>query len=159
LNVVEQFNKNKVDGFVLFNSLFQPEIDIESEEHYFPIKLSNKGDYKLPLRFAGLLYNKTKGDVCASTGIFEGADVVKLLLAGADSVQIVSTLYKNGIGHIRKIVSDLEKWMEGKGYKSIDDFKGKLSKEKLSDPFAFKRAQYVDILMNSEEVLKKYPVI
>lgn len=159
LNVVDQFDKNKVDGFVLFNSLFQPEIDIETEEHYFPIKLSNRGDYKLSLRFAGLLHGKTKGDISASKGVFDGSDVVKLLLAGADSVQIVSVLYKNGIGHIRKILTDVEKWMDGKGYKTIDEFKGKLSKEKVNDPFAFKRAQYVDILMNSEEVIKKYPLV
>lgn len=159
LNVVDQLDKTKIDGFVLFNSLFQPEIDIDTEEHYFPIKLSNRGDYKLPLRFAGLLHNQAKGDVCASTGIFDGSDVVKLILAGADTVQIVSVLYKNGIGHISKIISDIEKWMDAKGYKSIDDFKGKLSKNKVNDPFAFKRAQYVDILMNSEEVLKKYPLV
>jgi dihydroorotate dehydrogenase (fumarate) len=159
LNVIEQLDKNKTDGFVLFNSLFQPEIDIESEEHYYPIKLSNKGDYKLPLRFAGLLYNKTKADVCASKGIFEGSDVVKLLLAGADVTQVVSVLYKNGISHVSKILSDLEKWMDSKGYKTINDFKGKLSKEKLNDPFAYKRAQYVDILMNSDEILRKHPVV
>ena len=57
------------------------------------------------------------------------------------------------------MLSNLETWMDSKNYKSIDDFKGKLSKSKVSDPFAYKRAQYVDILMNSEEVIKQHPLV
>jgi dihydroorotate dehydrogenase (fumarate) len=43
--------------------------------------------------------------------------------------------------------------MGTKNYKSIDEFRGKLSKNKLSsNPFVYKRAQYVDLLINSEEI-------
>jgi dihydroorotate dehydrogenase (fumarate) len=158
LLVVQQMYHAGVDGFVLFNRLFQPDIDIEKEEHHFPYNLSHEEDNRLALRFAGLLYGEIRGSVCANTGIFNGKDVVKMILAGADCVQVVSTLYKHGIGQITTILEELNGWMDSKKYDSIDQFKGKLSRKNLKDPFAYKRAQYIDILMKSEEIFKKYPM-
>jgi len=137
------------DAFVLFNRFFQPDIDLEKEEMVFPYNLSSAGDYGLALRFAGLLYNRIEGDVCSSTGIFTGNDVAKLIMAGADTVQIVSVLYKDGIDTISKIITELKSFMEKKGYEKLDDFRGKLSQARISDPFAYSRAQYLDFLVNS----------
>ncbi len=155
LNVISNMDKTGVNGFVLFNRLFQPEIDIDKEIHISHFPLSIEEDNKLPLRFAGLLYGKIKAHICSNTGIYNGQDVIKMLLAGADSVQVVGTLYKNKINHISKILTDIETWMNAKGYKSIKDFKGKLSNKQINDPFVYKRAQYVDLLLKSEEIYKK----
>ena len=159
LHVIAEMDKLGVDAFVLFNRLFQPEIDIDMEEHYFPYNLSTQNDNRIALRFAGLLYGEINAKVCANTGIFTGEDVVSMILAGADAVQVVSTIYKNGIGQISTILKETETWMKKKNYKSLDDFRGKLSRKTLQDPFTYKRAQYVDILMKSEEIFKKYPLI
>lgn len=159
LYVIMEMDKRGVDAFVLFNRLFQPEIDIDLEEHYFPYNLSTQNDNRIALRFAGLLYGEIKAKVSANTGIFTGEDVVSMILAGADTVQIVSTVYKNGIGQIGTILNEVESWMKKKNYKKLDDFRGKLSHKTLKDPFTYKRAQYVDILMKSEEIFKKYPLI
>lgn len=159
LNVISQMENAGADGFVCFNRMFQPEIDIEKEEHFAPYDLSNEGDNRLALRFAGLLHGNTKASICSNTGIYSGADVIKMILAGADSVQVVSTVYKNKINHISTMLSDMTKWMEKKGYNSLDDFRGKLSQKSINDPFVYKRAQYIDLLLKSEEVIKKYPVI
>jgi len=70
-------------------------------------------------------------------------------LAGADVVQVVTTLYKNGIDHITKMLGDVQAWMDKNNYASVDEFRGSLSREKIKDPYAYKRAQYVDILMKS----------
>jgi dihydroorotate dehydrogenase (fumarate) len=158
LLVVQQMYYAGVDGFVLFNRLFQPDIDIDKEEHFFPYHLSHEEDNRLPLRYAGLLFGEIRGSICANTGVFSGKDVVKMLLAGADTVQVVSTVYKNGIGQIGKIVEELNAWMDAKKYDSIDQFRGKLSRKNMKEPFAYKRAQYIDILMKSEEIFKKYPM-
>ena len=158
LNVIQVMYFEGVDGFVLFNRLFQPDINIEKEEHHFPYHLSNEDDNRLPLRYIGLLYGEINGSICANTGILTGKDVVKMLLAGADCVQVVSTLYTNGIKHVTKMLGEIETWMEHKNYDSIDSFRGKLSKKQMKDPLAYKRAQYVDILMKSEEIFKKYPM-
>lgn len=158
LNIVSRMYDEGADGFVLFNRLFQPDIDIEKEALHFPYHLSSEEDNRLPLRFAGLLYGNCRGYVCSNTGIFTGKDVVKLLLAGADCTQIVSTLYKNGISYISIMLKEIEEWMDKKGYKEINDFKGKLSRKNLKDPYAYRRAQYVDIIMKSDEIFKKYPL-
>ncbi|MBI9053886.1 MAG: dihydroorotate dehydrogenase-like protein [Bacteroidales bacterium] len=160
LNFISEIDKIGVKGFVLFNKLFEPEIDINSEKPIFPFNLSSKGDHRLPLRFAGLLHGNIKANICSSGGIFDGDDAIKMLLAGADAVQVVSTLYKNKIGQISKIVGRIEEWMDEKGYKTIDDFRGKLSRKNCKDPYVYLRAQYVDIILNSaDELLKKHPVI
>jgi len=158
LLAVQQMYHAGIDGFVLFNRLFQPDIDTEKEEHHFPYNLSHEEDNRLQLRYIGLLFGEIRGSLCASTGIFNGIDVVKMLLAGADCVQVVSTLYKHGIGRISKIIEELDSWMESKNYNSIDRFRGKLSRKNSKDPFAYRRAQYINILMNSEEIFKKYPL-
>ncbi len=156
LNVVETMDGEGIDGFVLFNRLFEPEINIDKEEHKFPFNLSQKGDYKLPLRHIGLLYENVNANLCANTGIFDGSEVIKMVLAGANCVQVVSTLYKNKIEHISKMLDDINNWMDQKSYKSLKDFRGKLSRNHLKSPFVYKRAQYVDILMNPEEIIKTY---
>jgi dihydroorotate dehydrogenase (fumarate) len=158
IHVVKQFDNIGVKGFVLFNRLFQPDFDLEREIHHFPYNLSSPEDNRLPLRFTGLLYGKIKGNICANTGIFTGEDVVKMILAGADAVQIVSTIYRNKPEIIVKILSTMNEWMDSKNYTNLNDFKGKLSAEKSTDIFAYKRVQYVDILMKSVEIFKKYPL-
>ena len=79
-------------------------------------------------------------------------------MAGADVVQVVSVLYKNGIREISTILENLSAWMKSKGYESISDFKGKLSKNNLKEPYAYERAQYVDYLMKKKKILKEYSV-
>lgn len=158
LYTIGEMDKKGADGFVLFNRLFQPDINIDDESHHFPYNLSNEQDNRLALRFAGLLYDNVKGSVCASQGIFTGADVIKMILAGADAVQVVSTLYKNGPKQITKMLQDIEAWMTTRQYEKVEDFRGNLSRAKMKDPFTYKRAQYVDILMKSGEIFKKYPM-
>ena len=159
LYVFNEMDKRGVDGLVLFNRLFQPDINIKSEKMNFPYNLSSEEDNRLPLRYAGMLYGQLKCDVCANTGIFTGGDVIKMILAGANSVQVVSTIYKNGPQQIEKILEDLEIWMANKQYNNLNEFRGKLSMKNVKDPFAYRRAQYVDILMRSDEIFKQYPII
>lgn len=147
------------DAFVLFNRLFQPDIDIHDEEHHFPYSLSNSEDNRLPLRFAGLLFGNTDASICTNTGIMNGSDVIKMLLAGADCVQIVSTVYLNQIEVITSMLKDIEKWMNSKGYKTIDSFRGKLSKKNSDNKLPYHRAQYMDFMMTTSQILKKYKII
>ena len=159
LYVFKEMDKKGVDGLVLFNRLFQPDVNIETEKMHFPYNLSSPQDNRLAQRYAGMLYENINANVCANTGIFSGEDVIKMILVGADAVQIVSTIYKNGPQQITKILEDMEIWMANKQYNSLDDFRGLLSMKNVKDPFAYRRAQYVDILMKSSEIFKKYPVI
>jgi dihydroorotate dehydrogenase (fumarate) len=155
LNLVRRMDNAGVKGFVLFNRLFQPDIDTSAEKQAFPLRLSSPGYHRLPLRFTGLFYGNIKADICSSSGIFYGNDIVKLILAGANCVQCVSALYKNGISHIGSMLDELAGWMKQKGYNSLKEFRGKLSMNNLKDPFAYQRAQYVDLLMEGRPVIKE----
>ncbi len=159
LNFIKKLDEAGVDGFVLFNRFFQPEIDIDNETFQFPWELTQARDHHLSLRYVGLLHGNIESSVCASRGIYTAEDVIRLVLAGADVVQVVSTIYKNQPAYVGTILAEVEAWMDKKGYKKLDDFRGKLSRKNLKDPFTYQRAQYVDILSKSEEIFKKYPMV
>jgi len=158
VDIIKLMSEAGADGFVIFNRFFQPDIDIEKEKHIQRLELSKEGDYKLPLRFAGLLFEEIDADICGSTGIYGPQDLVKLLLAGADCIQTVSAIYKKGTKAISEMIDGLNDWMTEKGYEKIPDFKGKLSNKKLKNTSIYKRAQYIEMLMKSERILKDRPI-
>ena len=159
LNFIKRIDEAGADAYVLFNRFFQPEIDIDKEEYFYPWELSNPKDHMVSLRYAGLLYGNLDGSICTSRGIYDANDVIKMILAGADAIQMVSTIYRNQPAVVSDILIDLHKWMDEKGYKTLDDFRGKLSRKNMKDPFAYQRAQYVDILTKSDAIFKKYPMV
>ncbi len=154
LNFISKLDKAGVSAVVIFNRMFEPEINVQELKHVAPFYLSHEGDYRLTLRYAGLLFGNIKAQVCANTGIYQGKDVVKMILAGADCVQVVSTLYKNKPEHITTMLDELTSWMELKNHNSLADFRGNLSKKELKDPFVYKRGQYIDLLLGSDQLIK-----
>lgn len=158
LKMVKTLGELGVKGVVLFNKLFQPDIDLETQKHTTPWNLSSPDEYRLALRYSGLLYGEVNTDIIASSGVYTGEDMIKLLLAGANSVQVVSTLYKNGINQISEMLLALQVFMNKNEYSKLDDFRGKLSKKNLKNPFIYKRAQYIEAMLNSEALLGR-PVL
>jgi len=151
LHFISQLDHEGINGLVLFNRLFQPDINVDSETMALPFNFSAQADNRLPLRFAGLLHGKVKADVCASTGIMTGKDVAKMILAGACAVQVVTALYRNGVKSLAGMREELDRWMESKSYPSIESFRGKLSAENSKDPWAYTRAQYARMMINPKE--------
>lgn len=147
LALISEMDALEVRGYVLFNRFFQPEIDVKKEAHVLPPYMSTPDAHRLPLRFAGVLYGNTSADICTGSGIHSGLDAAKMILAGADCVQVVSTLYKNKIDHIGVMLEALTSWMKEKGYHTLSDFRGKLSRKNTPDPWVYQRAQYVRLLM------------
>ncbi|MBF6628433.1 MAG: dihydroorotate dehydrogenase-like protein [Proteiniphilum sp.] len=156
LHFAKRLDDAGVDGMVLFNAFFQPDIDIRKESHKRVFNLTRKGEYKKSLRYAGMLFGRVNADVCSSRGIFTGEDVIKLLLTGASCVQVVSAVYKHGIERIGEINREVSEWMEKKEYSSISQFRGKLSDSVLNKNdtlLIYKRAQYIDLLLHSDTIL------
>lgn len=151
LKTIKDLDAAGADAFILFNRLFEPDIDVEAEKHVSPWNLSTHSDHRLAIRYIGLCYGNIDASLAANNGIYEGIDVVKMILAGATAVEAVSTFYHNGVGHAREMLQEIEEWMDRKGYDSIDAFRGKLSSKAINDPFVYKRAQYIDLLLKSEE--------
>lgn len=147
---VTNLDQAGVDGVVLFNRLFNPDIDIEKEVEVSRFQLTDSSRNGSSLRWIGLLSGKVDLDLCANNGVATGEDMIKMILAGASAVEVVSTIYKNGMGQIGVMEKTLTDWMERKGYNSIEDFKGKLSKVNINNPWAYERTQYIKMLLKGE---------
>jgi len=132
-----------ISGMVLFNRFFSPDIDIDKFKVTATNVFSSPEELAMPLRWVAMLSSKLHCDIAASTGIHDGAAVIKQLLAGAKAVQISSVLYKKGFGQIRTMLTELEQWMDAKGFNNISDFEGKMSIKEIDNPAAFERVQFM----------------
>ncbi len=150
LHFLKALDQEGVRGFVLFNRLFQPDLDVEKEANRYNHTLSEKGEHLAALRFTALAYGNLEGAICASGGIFTAADAAKLLLAGAACVQVVSALYRNKIAYLGTMIRELDAWVQARGYRNLEACRGRLSAEKNKDPGFFRRAQYVKNLLRAD---------
>jgi dihydroorotate dehydrogenase (fumarate) len=141
--MIAAFSLENISGLVLFNRFYNPDIDIEDEKMRSAPVLSAPHDYLLPLRWIGMLSGHVPCDLSASTGVHDWQTVVKLLLAGAKTVQMVSLLYEKGFSVISDINYQIKSWMERKNYLSLDDFRGKLALGGSVNPAEWERVQFM----------------
>lgn len=150
VQVIRRFMDAGAAGAVLFNAFFHPDFDIEEEKNTLPMSFSKPQDIRLRLRFAGLLHDAVGGSICVSGGVHDAREVIKAILAGADAVQMVSSLYLNKPEHLQTVLAELQKWMEKKGYNSLDEFRGKLSRNNNPDRWTYSRMQYASTLLKAD---------
>ena len=136
-------SKTGIDGLILFNRFYNPDINLDTLELTNSAVLSSTSDIYQTLRWIAIMAERVDCSLIASTGIHDTEGIIKQILAGAAAVQVVSTLYRNGIPHLKKLLDGLEKWMIQKNYKSLDDFRGKLSQSKASNPAVYSRVQFM----------------
>lgn len=141
--VIQQLSQRGADGVVLFNRFYSPDIDIENMEIVSSHIFSHEHDYTLPLQWVGLMSGRVDCDLSASTGVHSGSSVIKMILAGAASVQVASSVYKNGMTHIGLMLKELIDWMERNHYQSINEFKGSLSQVNAVNPAGYERLQFM----------------
>ena len=133
----------RVGAFVLFNRYYRPDIDIHKQELKSAGVFSDPGEISTPLRWIALLSGMIEAPFAASTGVHDSEGAIKMLLAGATAVQVVSTLYLNGAKRIAAIIGGIEAWMQTQGYGSLQDFRGRLSYEQQQDQSMFERIQFM----------------
>ena len=124
---MQQLSWMGIQGVTMFNKSVELDVDIENETLSNASYLSTHEEMYKTLRWIAILSKKMRCDLSASTGVYTSDDVVKMLLAGATTVQVVSCLYKNGIDTLRELTGGLKAWMEHKGYNDIAAFRGKLA--------------------------------
>lgn len=139
-----------VDGIVLFNRFFKINFDIENLEVINGSLLSTPDETERVLRWVSLISPVTSCDIAATTGIHDGEAVVKHLLAGANAVQICSTLYKNGLGVMADMHGFIADWMRKHNYNCIEDFRERLSQRNSGNPAEFERVQFMKASVNSD---------
>ncbi len=141
--MIQKLSETGIAGLVLFNRFYSPDFDIDKMEVVSSNVFSAPSDLPISLRWIAIMAERVNCDLAASTGVHDGVALIKQLLAGADAVQVASTLYENGKGRIGEMLKTLEDWMEGKGYGSLSDFRGKMSQAKSSNPAAYERVPFM----------------
>lgn len=136
------------DGLVLFNRFYQPDLDVEALEVAPTLRLSDSSELLLRLRWLAILSGRIRPSLAITGGVHSAVDAVKAVMAGADAVQVVSALLKNGPDRLRTLRQDLTLWLEEHEYDSLAQMKGSLSLLRCPDPAAHERANYMTILQS-----------
>lgn len=120
------------DGLTISNSIRSfAGVDIETGKPY----LAGYGGYTGPairpviMRKFSEVARNVDIPISAVGGVGSYRDVVEFIMLGASTVQICTAVMWNGYEIITKILDDLNKWMDEKGYKSFDEIRGIALKE------------------------------
>jgi len=152
-NVAKRLDDAGVDGLVLFNRFYQPDIDLDELEIRPNVLLSTPQALRLPLTWIGILYGRLRASLAATSGVHHAEDAIKLLMAGASITMMCSALLRNGINHLRHTEREIVEWMEQHEYESIRQMQGSMSQQRCSDPSAFEHAQYMRAVKSLQHVL------
>jgi dihydroorotate dehydrogenase (fumarate) len=145
-SLARQFEEIGAKGLVLFNRIYQPDIDLEKLEVGPDLRLSSSTELLPRLYWITMLFGRVDLSLAVSGGVHTGADAMKAILAGADAVQMVSALLKNGPDHLKVVRRELEQWLECHGYSSLGEVRGCMSLEQREDASPFNRAGFVRVL-------------
>jgi len=149
--MVDQMYYRGAAGVVMFNRYYEPDIDIQNLKFKTSEIFSSQTDIRTTLRWVAIASSQVeKIDISASTGVHSGEAAIKLLLAGAKTVQVCSAIYKKGPGFIETILEEMSAWMKDKKYTSIDSFRGSLNYKNIPDPSIYERAQFMKYFSSLE---------
>ncbi|MBK8858301.1 MAG: dihydroorotate dehydrogenase-like protein [Opitutaceae bacterium] len=135
-------------GLVLFNRFYQPDFNIEDLEVEPQLKLSDSSELLMRLRWLAIISPNFRKSLSASGGVHSTEDLVKAILAGAHSVQLVSLLLRQGPRMITLLLEGLGEWMTTHGYDNLGEFRGAMNLQRCPDPAAHERANYQRILQS-----------
>jgi dihydroorotate dehydrogenase (fumarate) len=110
------------------------------------LEFSTGAELLLRLRWLAILRGQVHCSLAVTGGVATPNDGIKALLAGADAVQMVSAIMRNGPSHFTSMQAELRRWMESMEFARIDDIRGRVSLDKTQAPGAFERAQYIRTL-------------
>ena len=151
LYMVDQFYMRGVEGVVMFNRFYEPDIDLNRMEIVPASIFSTDAERRNVLRWIAMTSAQNiKIDISASTGTHSGDDAIRYLLAGANTVQVCSALYQKGIPYLKTMNQQLSAWMEKNNFKSIDEFRGKLNWRNYDQPAVFERTQFMKYFSNED---------
>ncbi len=141
-----QLNGLGVEGMILFNRFYQPDIDIEGLEVVPRIELSTSAELLLRIRWLAALHGQVNASLAVSGGVHTPEDAIKAIMAGADAVQVVSALLRHGSGYLRTLIDGTQAWLEEHDYESLQQMQGSMSLQHCPNPEKFERVNYLRTL-------------
>lgn len=131
------------DAIVLFNRFYSPDIDLDVLDVVSANVFSKPDDYYLSLQWIGLMSGRVGCQLSASTGVHSGQTALKMLLAGAQTVQVASCLYKHGASYLNVMLDEMAQWMNEKGFATVEEFRGVLAQSQVTNPAGYERLQFM----------------
>lgn len=132
-----------VRGLVLFNRFFEPDVDIERMDFVESSPYSDPSEIRNVLRTTALCSAELPQlDLSVSTGVHDGAAVVKALLCGARAAQVCTAIHLHGFEVIGEMNRFVDEWAARHGFASIEDFRGRMNFRNSDSPL-FQRVQYM----------------
>jgi dihydroorotate dehydrogenase (fumarate) len=110
------------------------------------LELSRPNELLLRLHWVATMYGQVKADMAITGGVHTAQDVLKSMMAGAKVAMTTSAILKNGVDYMETMLADVRNWMEEREYESIRQMQGSMSRQKVADPTAFSRANYLKVL-------------
>jgi dihydroorotate dehydrogenase (fumarate) len=148
LNLARQLDETGARGLLLFNRFYQPDIDPEMLEAVPALRLSDSSELLLRIRWLGILYGRVRAQLAVTGGIHSSLDAVKAVMAGANVVQLVSALLRNGPEHLQVVREGFARWLEEHEYDSVEQMRGSMSLFRCPDPAAYERTGYMTVLQS-----------
>ena len=146
--IVKKLTEAGANGLSLFNRFYQPDIDLNELSVLPNLELSHSSELRLRLRWVAILYQKINADLAITGGIHTVEDIIKSMLVGANVSMMASVLLEKGIPYIDKLIRGVEEWMRRNGYHTIDEMRGILSQQNITETDAFERANYMKVLQS-----------
>lgn len=151
VRLIDQLCANGANSVVMFNRFYNPDINLETLEFTSSEVMSAPADLARGLRWTGIVKGKLPTvEIAASTGIHNGEAAIKQLLAGAQVLQLCSTLYLNGPEVVAEMKTSIEQFMLKWNFKKLDDFRGRLSYANIKTPSVYERAQFMKYFSNRD---------
>jgi len=137
-----------VDGIVVFNRFYEPDIDVRDQEVVRTLTLSTSTELLPRLHALAIVSGRTRLSLAVTGGVHTGLDALKAVMCGAEGVQLVSSLLKKGVGQLAVVRGELTRALEDNEYDSLDQVRGSMSMTRCPDPKAYQRVNYMHILQN-----------
>lgn len=145
-NFARRLADGGADGLVIFNRFYQPDINLEELEVSHQLHLSNSSELLLRLRWLAILSGRVMCGLAVTGGVHSTSDALKAVMAGADAVQMVSALLRNGPAHLSAVRRGMETWLLKHEYASLAQARGSMNLTRCPDPSAYERGNYMRIL-------------
>ncbi len=145
-NLARQLEEKGAKGLVMFNRFYQPDVDIEELDVVPNLRLSTADELRMRLRWLAIISSQADLSLAATGGAHNAADVIKAVMAGAHTVQMVSALLIHGPEHITRTLEAMKFWLEEHEYESLRQMQGSMNMSKVPNPNKLTRANYMKML-------------
>jgi dihydroorotate dehydrogenase (fumarate)/dihydropyrimidine dehydrogenase (NAD+) subunit PreA len=121
-------------GVLLINRYTGFAVNIEEGKPYIDARAGVGGPWvrHLALRWVNAAYLEVGIPIAGTNGIYDWREAVEFIMSGATIMEVGSVLMLTGYDHVKVILDGLEKFMDRKGYKTVDSMIGIASRQSLT---------------------------